>query len=195
MSLPTGLRESLAPGRVKGSMIRAHLEWLREHHPPATQTEVLARLPQEVALEATTALATTWCSFESLIRLDREIARVTDRDEAELMRELGRHSARVNLGTVYRAFRRDDIHEFFRRSAALHRQFQDFCSSEYVSSGATGGVVSLAGATCFSPVYCASAVGYYEEVIRIHGGAAANVTETSCQCAGDEACAYALRWR
>jgi predicted hydrocarbon binding protein len=193
--MPITLRESLSPGHVKGSMIRAHVQWAREQFGDERLSQLLASLPEAIASEVNAALASTWCSFESVVRLDREIARTARRDENTVMRELGRHSAELNLSTVYRAFRRDDIHEFFRRSTTLHRQFQDFCDSEYVQTAPTRGEVRLRAATCFSPIYCASAAGYYEQVIRLHGGGDPIVTETTCRCAGDDVCTYVMAWR
>jgi predicted hydrocarbon binding protein len=37
-------------------------------------------------------------------------------------------------------------------------------------------------------------VGYLEQVIATHGGTAASVTETACQCTGDDRCTFELRW-
>jgi predicted hydrocarbon binding protein len=187
-------RESLAGGRVKGAMVRAHLQFVRDRLGEAAMTKTLASMPPAVAQEVQGVLTGTWCAFENLILLDRAIARAAGKDERELMRELGRYSAQINLSTVYRAFHRDDIHEFFRHSAMLHRQFQDFGTCEYEHLGEGHGRISVSGAVCYSPAYCSSEVGYLEQVIATHGGTAASVTETACQCTGDDRCTFELRW-
>ena len=110
------------------------------------------------------------------------------------MRELGHYSAQINLSTVYRAFRRDDIHDFFQRGAALHRQFQDFGTTEYEQVSATRGRIRVRDANCYSPAYCASEAGYLEEVIAIHGGKDMRIMESTCQCANDEICTFELQW-
>jgi len=51
------------------------------------------------------------------------------------------------------------------------------------------------GARCYSPIWCASALGYYEQVIVMHGGTLVTVEEVLCQCDGDEECAFRLQWR
>lgn len=187
-------RESLAGGRVKGAMVRAHLQFVRDRLGEAVLAETLKALPAAVTAEVQGVLTSTWCSFESLVVLDRTIARVSGREERELMRELGRHSAQVNLSTIYRAFHRDDIHEFFRNSATLHRQFQDFGTCQYEHVGEGHARISIRDAACFSPVYCSSEAGYLEQVIATHGGTAASVTESACQCAGEDRCTFELRW-
>ena len=187
-------RESLSGGRVKGAMVRAHLQFARDQLGEPALALALTALPAAMAAEIQGALSSTWCRFESLIALDRSIARVAGRDERELMRELGRYSARINLSTVYRAFHRADIHEFFRNSATLHRQFQDFGDCEYEHVGDTHCRISVRNAVCYSPAYCSSEAGYLEQVIATHGGTSASVTESACQCASDDRCTFELRW-
>ncbi len=187
-------RESLVNGRVKGAMVRAHLQFVRDRLGEETLARTIATLSAPVAEEVDGILVSTWCKFESLVALDLAIARVTGRDARELMRELGRYSAQINLSTLYRAFHRDDIHEFLRHSATLHRQFQDFGVCAYQQLNDTSGRVTIREAACFSPTYCASEAGYLEQVIAIHGGTSASVSESACQCANDDHCSFELRW-
>ena len=48
---------------------------------------------------------------------------------------------------------------------------------------------------CYSPIYCASAVGYFMESIYRHGGTEPTVIETKCQTLGDPTCTYDMTWR
>jgi hypothetical protein len=188
-------RESLAGGHVKGAMVRAHLLFVRDRFGEPALARTLGSLPSAVGAEIHGVMASTWCSFESLIVLDRAIAREVGRDEGELTRELGRYSAQINLAGVYRAFRRDGIHEFFRNSAMLHKQFQDFGSCEYERLDEGHGRISVRNAVCFSPSYCSSEMGYLEQVIATHDGAEVRVTESACRCADDDRCTFDLRWQ
>ena len=189
------VHESLAGGHVKGAMVRAHLQYVRDRLGEPAVAKTFAVLPEPIAEEVHGMLASSWCAFETLITLDRAIARISGEDERRLMRDLGRYSAQINLTTVYRAFRRDDIHEFFRRGASLHKQFQDFGTAEYEQVSGTQARIRIRDAACFSPAYCSSEAGYLEEVIAIHGGTAANVFESTCHCAGDAICTFELRWQ
>lgn len=187
-------REALTGGKVKGAMVRAHLQFVRDKFGEPALAATLKALPAPVAAEVQGLLSGSWCTFESLIVLDRTIARVVGRDERELMRELGRHSAQINLSTIYRAFHRDDIHEFFRNSAMLHRQFQDFGDCVYENVDKTHCRITIRNALCYSPAYCASETGYLEQVIATHGGTSASVIESTCQCLGDDRCTFELQW-
>ena len=186
--------EALAGGQVKGAMVRAHLQFVRDRLGEAALDRTLKALPAAVAAEVQGVLATTWCTFDSLIVLDRTIARIAGRDERDLMRELGRHSAQINLSTIYRAFHRDDIHDFFRNSAMLHRKFQDFGDCVYEQIDKTHGRISIRNSACYSPTYCSSEAGYLEQVIETHGGTGVMITESACQSAGDDRCTFELRW-
>jgi len=194
MTITNLRREALAGGHVKGSMVRAHLQFVRDRLGEPLLTRTLESLPPAVVNEVQAILTSTWCSFESLILLDRAIARTAGRDERDLMRELGRHSAQINLSTIYRAFHRDDLYDFFHNSATLHRQFQDFGDCHYVRVGAGHCRITIRNAACYSPAYCASEAGYLEQVIETHGGKSVSVTESTCQCAGDDRCTFELRW-
>ena len=185
------LREVVTGGRVKGGMIRAHLDWLRRNHNEETATKLLRSLPQHIASEIATTLPSSWCSFEAVVTLDRAIAQQYGRN---VLKDLGRFSAKINLDTTYRLYKREDIHEFFARAAALQAQFQDFGTAIYEKSNEHGGRMIHSGYACFSPTYCSSAIGYYEEALRIHGGRNVIVTESSCQCAGDMNCTFVMRW-
>ncbi len=185
------MHEVITGGHVKGGMIRAHIDWVRRNHGESGLASLVSSLPKHVAAEIGSALPSSWCSFETVVVLDRAIAQ---QHGNHVLRDLGRFSARINLDTTYRLYKREDIHEFFRRSAALHAQFQDFGTADYEQTGDHSGRMIHGAYDVYSPTYCSSAIGYYEEALRIHGGRNVSVTETSCQCAGDSTCTFVLRW-
>lgn len=186
-------RENLTGGNVKGGIIHAHAEWVRQYHGDDALASVVSTLDGTVRGEIENAVATSWCSFHSLIAFDRAVEERFGRGR-NLMRELGRFSAYHNLSTTYRLHRRSEVMEFFRRSAVLHTQFQDFGRIECHQLGATACEMRHVDARCFSPLYCASALGYYEQVIVMHGGTPLNVAEVHCQCLDSETCVFRLRW-
>ena len=186
------MKEQLHGCRIKGGMVRAHLEFVRQTKGEDAVSEVLKRLPPAVANEIHTALSATWVAFESLILLDRAIVAFTG--GTVTMRDLGRFSAQQNLSTTYRAFQRADIHDFFRRSAALHAQFQDFGQEEYVPAGERAGRIIYRDYRCFSAEYCESARGYYEAVMEMHRGERPTAAHPHCVARGAAECIFELRW-
>jgi predicted hydrocarbon binding protein len=187
-------REKLAGGKMKGGIFRSHAAWLLEHE-PGRAADVWSRLPEDARRELSrTILVSSWYPFEWLVALDGAIEEVFGREYPEILRELGRYSARINLSTTYRVFDRGDNHEFFRNSALLHRQFQDFGDVAYEKTGDTSGAMIHTNYPCYSLTFCRSALGYYEQCLVNHGGRNPVVRETECQARGNSCCRFELEW-
>lgn len=189
------VREYLAGGRVKGGILRAHLTWAREWATFEQWKALDASLPVEVRSGLSSViLATTWYPFSWLVEVNRCIVEVLGEGDRSILRQAGRYSANANLQTVFRAFDRDDPHKFFRFSALLHTQFQDFGSATYEQLGPAQGRMHHRHYRCFSPYHCESAAGYYEECARMHGVENVSVEEITCQCMDEPTCTFEIRW-
>ena len=181
--------------QVKGTMIQAHVNWLSKRGTdPATA--LVAHLPAEAAkLVAHGVLATSWVPLTSLIAVDRAIALVAKGNPDDVYRELGRFSATSNLSGIYAGFVSDEPHRFFEKQARLHDRFQNFGASTYKVLGPRSGQMRLTKYTEYSPVFCLSAVGYYQGALEtMKAPGPIRVRETECTCAGDAACAFDLAW-
>ena len=181
--------------QVKGTMIQAHLNWLKNQAiDPATA--LAPHLSPEVAkLVAHSVLATSWVSLSALVAVDRAIAAVVKGNSDDVFRELGRFSATSNLSGVYAGFVSDEPHRFFEKQARLHDRFQNFGASVYKQAGPRAGQMRLTQYTEYSPVFCLSAVGYYQGALEtMKAPGPIRVRETECTCAGDAACAFDLAW-
>ena len=182
--------EVLLGGRVRGWMLRAHLLWIREYGSPEDGEILAGPLLEGFDPEA-------WYPFASIVVLDRAIAaRFADSvDEAALYEDLGRFSARLNLSMRFAQWPAEDHHRFFDETTRFHHELQDFGRARYRRRGATHGVMTLSDYRCFSRVYCASAAGWYEQCLVLHGAIRPAVVEEHCRCYGDDACVFALKWR
>lgn len=175
-------------------MLRAHLDWVRETATRDQTIEFFESLPPDVLRHATNTLAAAWYPFAALIGIDRTIVSLFGDGRTSFAEELGRHSAHRNLASVATLLEGTDPHLYFQRTSLLHGQFQDFGSASWMAGSASSGTMVHAGYGCYSPLYCASAVGFYSEALRMHGRRNTRVRETSCQCLGAEACRFELSW-
>jgi hypothetical protein len=176
-------------------MIRAHLDWVRDHASRGEMIELFEAFPADVRRQIATVLAASWYDFATLIAIDRTILAMFGNNDVSFLEQLGAYSAQRNLSGVYRFFQRDGVHEFFRRAVLQQQQFQDFGTSEYNGLSDNAGCMQHSHYSAYSPLYCASAVGFYRECVVLHGGTNVEVMETQCQCAGDGYCTFEITWR
>jgi hypothetical protein len=190
--LRAGSREKLDGGQVKGSMLRSRFEWLKETHPGIERDEIVSTLPGETSGRLKRGLLSSgWYPFADLIHLDRNLWERFHRDMPDILQEFGRYSAKKNL-TVISVM---TPHEFFRNSVKLHDRFQDFGSAEYEQAGPTSGKMVYMGYPCYSPVFCESAFGFFEQCLILFGAASPKVVELQCQCRGDASCTFSMSWQ
>ncbi len=181
--------------QIKWTMLRAHLDWLKKQGVDLS-TALVPLLPAELAQSVTRSIPPSpWVSLRSLITVDRAIAAAVKMPSDDVYRELGRFSATSNLGGVYSSFASSDPHKFFTKQATLHNSFQNFGASTYQVKGPRAGVMRLTKYTEYSPVFCLSAVGYYQGALEtMKAPGPIRIRETECTCAGDEACTFELNW-
>ena len=183
----------LGKASVRGSMVQGHLSFLTGAEPMARVRPLVSAESQKV-LERQ-LLPTDWVPLRTLVEVDRAIAKLAGGSEEKVFEELGRHSARLNLGGVYRGFIKGEPHKFFSDMALLHTRFQNFGMSSYEPTGENTGRIKVEQYSEVSPVFCTSALGYYAgalEMMKCPGPIA--VVESTCQCAGDPACVFTLEW-
>ncbi len=179
---------------VKATMLQAHLTWAEK------QLGDLGRLAAYVhgdCAEYLTrrTLSTGWVPFRCLIQIDHAVAAAVGGQASKVFFDLGRHSATINLGGVYKRFISSEPHRVFTQMGVLHGQFQNFGRCEYERTGEQSGRIRLAGYSEYSPAYCISGAGYFEQALKMmHAPGLIAVRETSCQCAGDAQCVFEMSW-
>lgn len=182
--------------RVRAGILRAHLSWAAKRWPdvvaqlkPHLDAETLALVERPPEGSDATLL------FSQLVRIDHALAAASGDDPAAIFHALGVHSAEYNLHGVYDTYHPEKPHEFFVSMSLLHRTFQDFGKSTYEKLGERAGRIRINRYREYSPVFCLSGRGYYEEALRLmKAPGPVVVSEPSCQCAGDEACVFELSW-
>jgi hypothetical protein len=188
-------REVLEGGRVKGGMVKAHLQWVTQNRPDLTVEDLCRRVsPSTADVLRGLVLAIGWYPFRALVETDRAITEACGGDPEALFKELGRYSARLNLGTSYKVYTRSEPHTFFQNAARVHDQFQDFGRAEYERTGATSCRLSMLDYKCYSRVFCLSGAGYYEQATALQGGRDPQISEVECHCQGGSACRFDIRW-
>ncbi len=178
---------------VKGVMLVGRQKFLREQFGDRELLGVLERLTPEVQRYAATPLSGSWVPFSALVGYDKAIyEHFKDRHPAILV-FIGAASAEYGIGTVYRVLDNKELTKFLEGIAHFHEQYQRYGRVAFTKT-ATGGVMEYFDYPCYSPVFCASAVGFFLEAILRHGGKEPKVVETKCHCHGDKVCRYEMTW-
>jgi hypothetical protein len=180
--------------KVKGVMFGGRKQFLVATVGEAGFQQVLAKLPPRTLQYAKTPLASTWCEFESLIELDRAIYETLKGKYPNVLALIGAASAELGIGKVYKMLDTAELTKFFENNAMFHNQFQKFGRVKFEKTP-HGGRMVYTDYPCYSPIFCASAVGFFMESIYRHGASEPDVREPKCQTLGDASCTYEMTWR
>lgn len=180
--------------KVKGVMFGARKQFLLDTVGEEGFNEILAKLSPQTRQYVKTPLASSWCEFESLVELDRTIYESLKATHPNVLALIGAASAELGIGRAYKSLDSVELVKFLENNALFHNQYQKFGNVKFEKTP-NGGRMIYSRYPCFSPVYCASAVGFFLESILRHGGTEPNVVETKCQCHGDQSCTYEMTWR
>jgi hypothetical protein len=186
---------SPAKGRIKGTVIRSHLDWVRNHRSREETIEFYESLPAYARHLMAGFIATEWLPVEMLLDVDRVIIELFGRGEAAFASELGKHFASSVFSSTRPLARPFEIHATLQRVAWGQSDYEDFGNRvRYVPGGKFGGAVIRPATRAANPVICAATAGFYAECLKIHGCSSVEVAEQFCQAEGASHCRFELKW-
>ena len=180
--------------KVKGVMFGARKQFLVDTVGDDAFNAILAKLTARTRNYTKTPLASSWCEFESLVELDRAIFEALRSQYPNVLQLIGAASAELGIGKVYKSLDNTELVKFLESIALFHNQFQKFGNVRFEKTQ-NGGRMVYTDYPCYSPIFCASAIGFFMEAIMRHGGSDPQVNETRCQTHGDASCTYEMSWR
>ena len=180
--------------KVKGVMFGGRKQFLLDTIGEAGFAALLEKLTPRTRGYVRTPLASSWCEFESLVELDRTIHEELKSKYSNVLALIGAASAELGIGRIYRSLDTDSLVAFLENNAQFHDQYQKFGSVRFEKTPG-GARMIYSNYPCYSPIFCASAHGYFMESILRHGGTDPVVSETKCQCHGDKTCTFEMAWR
>jgi len=180
--------------KVKGVMFGGRKQFLTETLGDEGVTALIEKLTPRTRSYVRTPLASSWCEFESLIELDRAIHNELKGKYPNVLALIGAASAELGIGRIYRSLDSDELVRFLETNALFHDQYQKFGTVRFEKTS-NGARMIYSNYPCYSPIFCASAFGYFQESILRHGGTDPNVVEAKCQCLGEKTCTFDMTWR
>ncbi len=181
--------------KVKGNIIRARIAFVKDRFGEAAWEKVLAALPEADRKQLASVMGVTWLEFELGDRLDKAIVAVLGGGNTQVFEDMGRASARENLGGPHSSFLQPaDPQKFLSKAPMIYRFYYDTGQRTYEQTGPTSGVLTTTGSETFSTADCATVIGWYKEALDMLGARAVAIVEESCCARGDDACRYRVSW-
>ncbi len=181
--------------KIKGNIIKSRIAFVKERFGDAGWEQVLAALPEGDRRQLLTPTNVGWYEFELGDRLDKAIVTVLGKGDTEIFREMGRASARENLGGVHSSFmqQRDPL-KFMAKAPVIYRFYYATGERAWEPTGPTSGVLVTTGSDTYSTADCATVMGWYEEALKMLGASGVAIVEEACCAHGAEACRYRVSW-
>jgi len=182
--------------KVKGNIIKARLSFIKENYSAEALDRVLSSLSAEdQKLLRGIITSTVWIPFEVGKRLDAAIVKVLGDGKTEIFEELGRTSARFNLGSVHRSFLEPGKPlAFMEKAAAIYQFYYDVGRRTWEQTGPTSGILTTYDAETFSAFDCLTVIGWYKEALAMCGAKQISFVEELCRAKGDKVCRYRVSW-
>ena len=179
--------------KLKGVIFAGRKQFLMDTVGRSGFDRLVASLPEPAAHALRTPLASSWYDFETLIEIDRAILAALAARQPNVLALAGAASAELGVGKVYRSLDSEELVKFLESQVAFHKQFQKFGNVRFEKTD-RGGRMIYADYPVYSPVYCATAIGFFLEAILRHGGKDPEVREATCHTLGDAVCTFEMTW-
>ncbi|MBN2201920.1 DUF2378 family protein [bacterium] len=182
--------------KIRGSVIKARKRFAEDHFGEGAWERLISAMTEEDrAVLGGLIVAAGWYSFETGERLDRAIVDVLGGGDQSVFEEIGRKSARENLGGVHASFiKPGDPQGFLAQTKSIYKFYYSSGSREYEQTGPASGVITTRDAEDFSVADCLTVIGWHKEALALCGASNVRITETQCRARGDAVCRYELAW-
>jgi hypothetical protein len=183
--------------KIKGTIIAARRDFVKEHFGEEAWIKVVDALPPEDQGKIKGAiLSATWYPFEIGSRLDKAIVNVLGKGKESFFQELGAESARRSLTREHKSFVTNSNPQMFMKKADLiYKFYYDAGYREYKETGPVSGVITTYDSETYSVPDCLTVIGWYKEALKICGAKDITAVEEECRAKGGSCCRYKFQWR
>jgi uncharacterized protein (TIGR02265 family) len=182
--------------KVKGSVLKSRLEFIRKEFGEDGLDKVMDSLPEEDQKALGRLVAVTWVDFEIGKRLDDAIVKMLGGGSTRFFERLGEASAEVNLASLHSAFLAPgDPQAFLAKAPQIYRLYYDVGHREYEATGEREGVLTTHEAETFSKTDCLTVIGWYRKALEMCGARNVRILEEECRATGGNVCRYRVSWR
>ena len=181
--------------KIKGSVLRARLEFVEESFGSEARQKVLESLSPEDQATLRTMLPIQWVPFDLGKRVDEAIVDVVASGDTRFFERLGEASAETNLSGAHQYFLEPgDPHAFLAKAPQIYRMYYQTGHREYEKIGESEGLLTTHEAETYSATDCLTVVGWYRKALEMCGATGVKVVEEECRAEGGAVCRYRITW-
>ncbi len=182
--------------KIKGGVLHARIEFVREHFGEGAWERVVATLPiEEQVILSSPLLTTKWYPFALGERLDWAIVVELGGGDMKIFEKIGAKSAQRNLSKDHKTFLvPGDPQSFMKKASIIYKFYYDTGHREYKETGPNSGILTTYDAETFSVPDCLTVIGWYKEALRMCGARDVKIVEETCRAKGGEVCRYNVAW-
>ena len=183
--------------KIKGVVLRAREEFVRDHFGDDAWQRVLDELPKEDReLLQENLLAARWYPFGIGERVDKAIVDTLGNGSNRIFEDIGAKSAERNLTMEHRTFLTPgDPQAFLKKAGIIYKFYYDTGYREYEETGPTSGVLTTYEAETYSVPDCLTVIGWYRKALKMCGATEIRIVEEECRAKGGACCRYRLEWQ
>jgi uncharacterized protein (TIGR02265 family) len=183
--------------RIKGAVLIARLDFIRNRGGEQGLKQVLARLPEaDRQVLGGMLVRVGWYPLDLHLRLDGAIAdALSPGNPSEIFLEMGRASAETNLNGPQAPFvKKGDPHYLLRNAPQVYSAYHDTGRRTYEQAGERAAILRTFDAEIVDARDCLTTLGWIERAVEISGARAPKATETRCRARGDLHCEVHVAW-
>ena len=181
--------------KIKGLVLFARREFVKEHFGEDAWNQVLSALTAEDQEELELILATKWYPFETGDRLDRAVVDILGNGQENFFEEIGAESARRSLKKEHKLFLMPgDPQAFMEKANTIYKFYYNVGYREYERTGPNSGILTTFEAETFSAPDCLTVIGWYREALKMCGVKDVQIVEQECRAKGGSVCRYHFQW-
>ena len=183
--------------KIKGVVLRARAEFIKDHFGDDAWQRVLDALPAEDKKSMQNMLlAARWYPFEIGERIDKVIVDTLGNGKSHIFEEIGAKSAEQNLTMEHRTFLTPGKPQaFLKKAGIIYNFYYDTGYREYEETGPTSGVLTTYEAETHSVADCLTVIGWYREALKMCGATDVRIVEEECRAKGGSYCRYRVEWK
>jgi len=183
--------------KIKGVVLRAREEFVREHFGDDAWRRIVDTLPDsDRELIGNMVLAARWYPFGIGERLDRAIVDTLGGGSSRIFQDIGAKSAERNLTREHKTFLTPgDPQAFLKKAGIIYNFYYDKGYREYEETGPTSGVLTTHEAETHSVPDCMTVIGWYREALKMCGAKEIRIVEEECRAKGGSCCRYRVEWK